>query len=57
MSYKLSSHLKWTFTFNVGLFITSLFTGNDVVMAASVVIFVVLSSTSEILEAISNNNS
>lgn len=50
--YKLSTEIKWTFIANVFLFITGVIFGEDLVIASSVVIFVILSVGIQILESI-----
>jgi hypothetical protein len=55
MNYKLSSEIKWTFIFNVLLFITGVSLNEKIIAASSVIIFVILSVGIQILEAIHNN--
>ena len=55
MKYKLSSEIKWTFIFNVLLFITGVSLNEKIIAASSVIIFVILSVGIQILEAIHNN--
>ena len=50
--YKVSTEIKWTFIFNVLLFIAGLALGEQVALAVSVVIFSILSVGIQILEAI-----
>ena len=54
MKYKISKEIKGTFILNIPLFVTGLCFGNDAVIGTSIVIFVVLASTVEILEAVFN---
>jgi diacylglycerol kinase len=49
---KTSTDIKITFIINIILFFTGMFFANDVMVGAALVIFVVLSCTVEILEAI-----
>ena len=55
MDYKLSGEIKWTFIFNVLLFITGVSLNEKIIAASSVIIFVILSVGIQILEAIHNN--
>lgn len=50
--YKLSSEIKWTFILNVLLFVTGIALGEQIVIAASVIIFSILSVGIQILDAI-----
>jgi hypothetical protein len=52
MKYKVPINIKGMFGFNVGLFILSLILGESAALAASVIIFVILSVSIHILEAI-----
>jgi hypothetical protein len=52
MKYKVSTDIKLTFLCSIGLGIIGLVTGNTPVVLTSILIFVVLSSTIHILEAI-----
>ena len=56
MEYEVSTEIKWTFILNVLLFITGLALGEQIVVAASVIIFAILSVGIQILEAISDLN-
>ncbi len=52
MEYIMSKEMKCTFVLNVMLFITGMVFGKDIVIAASVIIFAILSIAVQILEAI-----
>ena len=52
MEYIMSKEMKWTFVLNVMLFITGMVFVEDIVIAASVIIFAILSVAVQILEAI-----
>ena len=52
MGYKISKEMKWTFIFNVVLFGVGICFDEEMAIVASVVIFVILSTSIEILEAI-----
>jgi len=52
--YKLSSNLKWTWIFNVVLFFIGIIFDREIAIAASVIIFVIISISIEILDAIHN---
>ena len=49
---KLSKHIKGTFVMNVLLIITAMWADEPIAIAASVIIFVIISVTVEILDAI-----
>ena len=50
--YKVSKEIKWTFIFNVLLFIAAIALGEQVALAVSVIVFSMLSVGIQILEAI-----
>ena len=50
--YKVSVEMKWTFVANVFLFITGVLFGEDIIVATSVIIFVIISVGIHILESI-----
>ena len=50
--YKVSPEIKWTFILNVLLFITGFAFNEQIIIAASVIIFSILSVGVQILEAI-----
>lgn len=52
MGLKLSKEMKWTFVLNSLLFFVSMFSHEAVGIATSIVIFVILSVSVQILEAI-----
>lgn len=52
MKYKLSKEIKWTFILNVMLFFVAMFFHMEIAIATSAVIFVILSVSIQILEAI-----
>tara|TARA_R110000851_G_scaffold237905_1_gene390727 strand:- start:211 stop:405 length:195 start_codon:yes stop_codon:yes gene_type:complete len=50
--YKVSTEIKWTFLANVFLFITGVLFGDNIIVATSVIIFVIVSVGIHILESI-----
>ena len=52
VNYKLSKEIKWTFILNVLLFFVAMFFHIEIAIATSVIIFVILSVSIQILEAI-----
>ena len=50
--YKVLVEMKWTFVANVFLFITGVLFGEDIIVATSVIIFVIISVGIHILESI-----
>ncbi len=52
MNYKLPTELKLMFIANVAVFITGIIINNDLVASTSVIIFVILSVSVQILDAI-----
>ena len=55
MEYKVSKEIKWTFILNLLLFFVAMFFHVEIAIAASVIIFVILSVGIQILEAIYDN--